>query len=90
MYSWLREAGFGAPRRIRIPLPRAGHVRGQQDRYCTIQIKAGQQTLIPADHLPDDLRAALTKINSTTCTNLAKSSLGFMRCLSCWFYSPGM
>ena len=33
-------------------------------RYCTIQIKAGRQTLTAADPLPDDLRDPLTKINS--------------------------
>jgi hypothetical protein len=37
---------------------------GTARRYCTIQIKAGRQTLTAADPLPDDLRAALTKINS--------------------------
>jgi hypothetical protein len=32
-------------------------------RYRTIQIQAGGHTITAADLLPDDLRAALTKIN---------------------------
>lgn len=34
-------------------------------RYRTVQIKAGRQILTAADPLPDDLRAALTKIGQT-------------------------
>ena len=33
-------------------------------RYRTIQIQAGQQTVIAADPLPDDLRQALSAINA--------------------------
>jgi hypothetical protein len=33
-------------------------------RYRTVQIRAGQQTLAAADPLPDDLAAALAKINT--------------------------
>ena len=33
-------------------------------RYRTVQIRAGQQTLTAADLIPDDLREAITKINS--------------------------
>jgi hypothetical protein len=33
-------------------------------RYRTIQIQAGDHVITAADPLPDDLRAALTEINS--------------------------
>ena len=33
-------------------------------RYRTVQIRAGQQTLTAVDLIPDDLREAITKINS--------------------------
>jgi transposase len=35
-------------------------------RYRTITIQAGAQTITAADPLPDDLRAALNKINGVT------------------------
>jgi hypothetical protein len=60
-------------------------------RYCTIQIKAGRQTLTAADPLPDDLRDVLTTINSHDVhITWPKSGLRFMRCPLCWFCSPGM
>jgi hypothetical protein len=38
------------------------HARLQPNR--TVQIRAGQQTLTAAALIPDDLREAITKINS--------------------------
>jgi len=35
-------------------------------RYRTIEIQAGPHVITAADPLPDDLRAALTKINHTS------------------------
>ncbi len=36
-------------------------------RYRTIQIQAGDHVLTAADPIPDDLRAAITKINNAAC-----------------------